>query len=423
MQTVELTAHLKKINRLQGRTATAAAAYRACALIECEREGRVHDYRRKSGMEAAEIILPGNAPAWASSRSGLWNAAEMRERNGKRGPNAGAFKIDAVTAREIMFGFPAGLSEAGRLDVARAIARHLVDRHGVAADFAIHAPGKAGDQRNHHCHLMFSTRRMTADGFTRKTREWDDVFTGSRTLAETRAFIAGAMNTALGREGLSESVFVEHRSFAERGIGTTPTRHQGPGKTNAVRKRKSRDRTMWERTERERQKERHGLEVAALRKQHEATLTAKQTDIDRRERQTVERVRSQMEAQRSVAEPARGIGRLVEIVTGQAAKNDAERQNRAADRQQEMERRITGLRAEFHAERTAFVSGQAREAQATNERQRGEDQQLFHAASARADRDRQAERDMRHDQAHRHSHDRQHERLHQRGHERTITPD
>ena len=196
MQTVELTAHLKKINRLRGRTATAAAAYRACALIECEREGWVHDYRRKSGMEAAEVILPGHAPAWASSRSGLWNAAEMRERNGKRGPNAGAFKVDAVTAREIMFGFPAGLSKAGRLDVARTIARHLVDRHGVAADFAIHTPGKAGDQRNHHCHLMFSTRRMTADGFTRKTREWDDVFTGSRTGLVANSWVGCKLGSA-----------------------------------------------------------------------------------------------------------------------------------------------------------------------------------------------------------------------------------
>ena len=39
------------IGRAAGRSAVAAAAYRSGGVIACEREGRVHDYSRKQGIE------------------------------------------------------------------------------------------------------------------------------------------------------------------------------------------------------------------------------------------------------------------------------------------------------------------------------------------------------------------------------------
>ena len=173
MRVLELTAHVQRFSRSNGRSATAAAAYRACDRIECEREGRVHDYRAKGGLEATGIVIPDDAPVWAHDRSRLWNAVEHRERNGSRGANAGAWKTEAMVAREVLFGFPDELSAAGRVALADRIARHLVEAHGVAVDWAIHAPGKLGDQRNHHCHMMFTTRRLTGDGLGAKTREWN----------------------------------------------------------------------------------------------------------------------------------------------------------------------------------------------------------------------------------------------------------
>lgn len=264
MRVYELTAHLQKISRAKGRTATAAAAYRSCSLIQCEREQTAHDYRSKAGLEASGIILPDGAPGWAADRTALWNAAELRERNGTRGTNAGAFKARAVTAREIMFGFPAELSAAGRLGVAESIARHLAATHQVATDFSIHLPGKDGDQRNHHCHMMLTTRRLTAEGLSEKTREWDDRRGGSATVTTLRAFVAETMNAALAHEGRAGIVHVEHRSHKARGTGSAPTRHQGPGKTNAARNRASRERTVWIKTTRERQAERQARERAAL---------------------------------------------------------------------------------------------------------------------------------------------------------------
>ena len=62
---------VKTIKRSAGRSATAAAAYRAGCEIACEREGRVHDYRRKLGVEDSFILAPDEAPDWAQDRQAL----------------------------------------------------------------------------------------------------------------------------------------------------------------------------------------------------------------------------------------------------------------------------------------------------------------------------------------------------------------
>ncbi len=149
MRVFELSTRVKSISRGEGRSATSAAAYRACCAIECEREGRIHDYRRKRGLEAAEIVLPSEAPQWAADRARLWNAAELRERN-KDSRAKTKDKANAQTAREFFYAFPVELSAAGRLRVAQTIARQLADTYGIDADFAIHEPGSEGDTRNYH---------------------------------------------------------------------------------------------------------------------------------------------------------------------------------------------------------------------------------------------------------------------------------
>ena len=67
------------ISRSQGRSATAAAAYRAAQRIEDRRTGLAFDYAARGGVDHAEIIAPDHAPDWASDRSELWNRAEEAE--------------------------------------------------------------------------------------------------------------------------------------------------------------------------------------------------------------------------------------------------------------------------------------------------------------------------------------------------------
>src|SRR3546814_16684467 len=70
---------VKAIGRYAGRSATAAAAYRAGVEITDERTGLVHDYTRKQGVEHSELMLPTDAQEWAADRERLWNAAELAE--------------------------------------------------------------------------------------------------------------------------------------------------------------------------------------------------------------------------------------------------------------------------------------------------------------------------------------------------------
>jgi len=191
---------VKKITRSSGRSAVAAAAYRSAELIYCEREGRTHDYTRKSGVEYLTIITPENAPRWAQERSSLWNQAEAAEK-----------RVNAATAREWEVALPSDLTADERQDLAVSLASDIVDRYGVVADVAIHAPHRDGDQRNHHAHILTTTRRIGEDGFTVKTRELDDRKLGSQNVIDMRAHWAEMQNAALERSGSIDRV--DHRSL------------------------------------------------------------------------------------------------------------------------------------------------------------------------------------------------------------------
>ena len=49
----------RTVSRSAGRSSTAAAAYRAAERIVDGRTGEIHDYTRKGGVVASEVILPG----------------------------------------------------------------------------------------------------------------------------------------------------------------------------------------------------------------------------------------------------------------------------------------------------------------------------------------------------------------------------
>lgn len=191
---------VKTIKRSAGRSATAAAAYRAGERIEGQREGRVHDYTAKRGIEETFILIPEGAPSWAEGRAALWNAAEDRET-----------RRNSVTAREWELALPSEISAEARSQITREFAEQLVSRYGVAVDVAIHAPHREGDQRNHHAHVLTTTRRLEADGFTDKTRVLDAAKTGGVEIEAMRGVWAALQNRALERAGEAERV--DHRSL------------------------------------------------------------------------------------------------------------------------------------------------------------------------------------------------------------------
>src|SRR3546814_11043322 len=68
------------IGRAQGRSAVAAAAYRAAERLHDERLDRDHDFTNKPGVVHSEILLPEGAPERLSDRERLWNEVEAPEK-------------------------------------------------------------------------------------------------------------------------------------------------------------------------------------------------------------------------------------------------------------------------------------------------------------------------------------------------------
>ena len=206
---------VKAISRSAGRSATAAAAYRAGCKIADERTGEIHDYTRKRGVESADLVLPDGAPEWASHRPRLWNAAELAEK-----------RKDACVAREFEVALPSELSPDERRRLAVDFAKDMANREGCAVDVAIHAPGREGDNRNFHAHILRTTRKVEADGLGAKL---DTEKAGRKRvddLEAVRALWADMTNARLRENGIN--VQVDHRSLKEQGIDREPTRHLGP---------------------------------------------------------------------------------------------------------------------------------------------------------------------------------------------------
>jgi len=200
------------VRRSAGRTVTAAAAYRAGALIVDERTGLTFDYRRRQGVVHAEIIAPADVPAWMRDRARLWNAVEAGER-----------RKDAQLARDIELALPHELTPLQRLDLARGFIAAAFVGEGMVADLAIHAPSRHGaDRRNHHAHVLLTLRAIAGDGFGNKERTWND----PAKLEAWRALWAEHVNRALEHAG--EAARVDHRSLAAQGIEREPQVHLGP---------------------------------------------------------------------------------------------------------------------------------------------------------------------------------------------------
>ena len=206
------------ISRGAGRSACAAAAYRAAAKITDERTGLTHDFTRKGGVLHSEIITPVESPTWATNRAKLWNCAEQAEDKSTR-------RATATTAREFIIALPHELDRDAQLAAAREFALYLVNTYGVTVDFSIHEPGKEGDKRNHHAHFMITDRIMTHDGFADKVRQLNIYNGGKANIALIRKQWAVIANLFLERAGVHEGI--DHRSYKSQSLDLEATTHLG----------------------------------------------------------------------------------------------------------------------------------------------------------------------------------------------------
>ena len=214
----------KTVNRSSGRTAVASSAYRSGEKLKDERTGLTHDFTRKDGVAHSEIVSNLDIEI---DRSELWNLAEQSEN-----------RKDARTAREWVIALPDELDADQRKDLAKEFAQSLVDRYGVIADLAIHEPSKGGNDKNHHAHIMLTTRKAELDTdnnliLTTKTdielsnakRKSLDMGTTQDEIKQIRETWANLANFALEKAGIQEKI--DHRSYADQGNGLQATIHEG----------------------------------------------------------------------------------------------------------------------------------------------------------------------------------------------------
>lgn len=137
------------ISRSSGRSATAAAAYRAGERIVDLRTGEVHDYTRKGGVVRAFLVLPGHCGR-AFTRSELWNAVEAFER-----------RADAQLCREIVVALPRELGLEQNVRLVSGFVEEAFTSAGMCADVSVHVPEGGPNQ---HAHIMLTMREVDAEG-------------------------------------------------------------------------------------------------------------------------------------------------------------------------------------------------------------------------------------------------------------------
>ena len=195
------------IGRSSGGKVTAAAAYRSGSKITDEQTGLTFDYRRKTGVDATEIIAPDSAPDWVNNRARLWNEVERIER-----------RKDSQLAREINLALPVELTRPQKLDLVRNFVKEQFTSQGMVADVAFHHL----DGHNPHAHILLTMRDISPSGFGNKNRSWN----ATSCLEAQRLAWQEHANLALAQAGRAEKI--DHRSYAAQGINRIPQIHLGP---------------------------------------------------------------------------------------------------------------------------------------------------------------------------------------------------
>ena len=206
------------MKRSAGRSAVAAAAYRAGETLRNESEGGHSDFSRRTGVLHTEILAPDGAAGWVFDREELWNRVEAAEKHPR-----------AQLAREVELALPHELNDDERLSLLRQYVSDQFVSQGMIADIAVHEGHT--DKRNIHAHVLLSMRELQSDGFGNKVREWNEV----KNVLKWREAWATYQNEALTRAG--HETRVDHRSYRDRDIPKNAQIHEGP----KVRRMKARD--------------------------------------------------------------------------------------------------------------------------------------------------------------------------------------
>ena len=236
--------HVQVITRGEGKSAVAAAAYRAGESIKNEYDGMIHDYTKKGGIVHTEIILPGHAPGEYADRATLWNAVEKIEK-----------ASNSKLARELDIALPVQLTLEQNITLAREYVKRTFVEQGMCADLCVHDKNDG----NPHIHIMLTMRPINEDGtwgskqkkecildadgnkqYDPKKRQYKcrsvpSTDWNNRANADIwRQAWEDMANAELALHGFD--IRIDRRSYAERGIEQIPTVHLGPAASQLERR-------------------------------------------------------------------------------------------------------------------------------------------------------------------------------------------
>ena len=214
----------KPVSRSSGRTATASIAYRAGIAIKDERTGKEHDYTKRSGVVSTRLHTPNGLNI---ERNELWNLAETTET-----------RKNSRTAREIVVNLPYELSGRERIMLVNEFAKDLATQYGVAVDVAVHTPDAQGDNRNHHAHIMLTTRKLERLESGRVALTSKSQLEMSNTQLKERNLPTASDELKLIRKQWADltnkhlkeanvDARIDHRSHKDRGLEQLPTQKLG----------------------------------------------------------------------------------------------------------------------------------------------------------------------------------------------------
>lgn len=226
----------KPVQRSSGRSAVAASAYRTASKMKDERTGKTHNYSNKQGVVKTDCFLFQDGKKIKLDRLELWNTGERVEK-----------RVDSRTARDYIINLPYELTQEQRAELAEQIAELIAQKFNVAVDYAIHLPDKGGDDRNHHVHILTTTRHAKLDennvivlgdkaDIEKKNSDLKKLGkpVTQQIIKDIRKDVADLINQSLEKANIEQSV--DSRSYAEQGKTQLPTIHLGVEHTNIERK-------------------------------------------------------------------------------------------------------------------------------------------------------------------------------------------
>lgn len=184
----------KIVKRSEGMTSVAKAAYHARTRITDDRIGETYDFSHRTDLHGHIILAPVSAPSHiVESSSALWNEVERVERQN-----------NGQTARYFDVAIPVELNNDDKKKlVAEYCQKNFVDK-GMIADIVFHDL----DGKNPHAHVMLTLKTITAAGFGKKDRSWND----KKMVVQWRESWATISNSYLEAAGSEERI--DHRSLS-----------------------------------------------------------------------------------------------------------------------------------------------------------------------------------------------------------------